>query len=184
MGLRWAVNPAPGVTRGLKPYTIQGSGPNTWALAPQGTPLWQTTWYNFAPRLGVAYILHNARGWETVVRGGGGVFFDTGQQFGSLGFGGPGFVAFGSFAPGGSFPVLPAIPAIINPPVAPYGLSPQVVAPHLQLPYTLQWNASIEQAIGNSQALTASFLDAREPIKGTRRACECPQACSSLGVAS
>ena len=28
-GLRWEVNPAPGVTQGLKPYTIQGSGPNT-----------------------------------------------------------------------------------------------------------------------------------------------------------
>jgi len=26
-------------------------------------------------------------GWETVVRGGGGVFFDTGQQLGSYGYG-------------------------------------------------------------------------------------------------
>ena len=82
LGLRWEVNPAPGVTQGLKPYTIQGSGPNTWTLAPQGTPLWQTTWFNFAPRLGAAYVLRNTPGWETVVRGGGGVFFDTGQQMG------------------------------------------------------------------------------------------------------
>jgi hypothetical protein len=58
--------------------------PDTWTLAPQGTPLWQTTWYNFAPRLGAAYILRNTPGQETVVRGGGGVFFDTGQQLGSL----------------------------------------------------------------------------------------------------
>lgn len=55
LGLRWEVNPAPGVTQGLKPYTVQGSGPDTWTLAPQGTPLWHTTWYNFAPRLGIAY---------------------------------------------------------------------------------------------------------------------------------
>ena len=55
LGLRWEVNPPPGVTQGLMPYTIQGSGPSNWALAPQGTPLWKTTWYNFAPRLGVAY---------------------------------------------------------------------------------------------------------------------------------
>ena len=27
LGLRWEVNPAPGVTQGLKPYTIQGSSP-------------------------------------------------------------------------------------------------------------------------------------------------------------
>ena len=90
LGLRWEVNPAPGVTQGLKPYAIQGSNPNTWALAPEGTALWQTTWFNFAPRLGAAYSLNNTRGWEMVVRGGGGVFFDTGQQLGSTGFYGPG----------------------------------------------------------------------------------------------
>jgi len=63
-GLRWEVNPAPGVTQGLKPYTLQGPSLASMALAPQGTPLWQTTWYNFAPRLGVAYVPHNAPGWE------------------------------------------------------------------------------------------------------------------------
>ena len=90
LGLRWEVNPAPGVTQGFKPYTIEfvSSDPNTWTLASQGTPLWQTTWFNFAPRLGAAYILHNTPGRETVVRGGGGVFFDTGQQLGSIGFAG------------------------------------------------------------------------------------------------
>ena len=30
--------------------------------------------------------------------------------------------------------------------------------PHLQLPYTLQWNASIEQALGKSQAFTVSYV--------------------------
>ena len=84
LGLRWEVNPAARCYKGLKPYTFQGSGPDTWSLAPQGTPLWQTTWYNFAPRLGVAYMLRNTPGWETVVRSGGGVFFDTGQQLGSV----------------------------------------------------------------------------------------------------
>ena len=105
-GLRWEVNPAPGVTQGLKPYTIQGSSPNTWTLAPQGTPLWQTTWFNFAPRLGAAYVLRNTPGWETVVRSGGGVFFDTGQQLGSQGFNGPGFSG-KLFSCPRSFPVAP-----------------------------------------------------------------------------
>ena len=86
MGLRWEVNPAPGVTRGLQAYTVQGSGPSTWLVAPQGTPLWQTSWYNFAPRLGAAYVVRNTPDWDTVLRGGGGVFFDTGQQTGSSGF--------------------------------------------------------------------------------------------------
>ena len=156
VGLRWEVNPAPGVTRGLRPYTVQGSGPDTWMLAPQGTPLWHTTWFNFAPRLGVAYIFHNAPGRETVVRGGGGVFFDTGQQLGSVGFSGPGFSA-GANLPG-SFPVSgpQQFPSIVNPPVGSQLLLG--FAPHLQLPYTLQWNASIEQAFGKSQALTVSYV--------------------------
>ena len=158
-GLRWEVNPAPGVTQGLKPYAIQGSSPSTWALAPQGTPLWQTAWYNFAPRLGVAYVLRNAPGRETVLRGGGGVFFDTGQQQGSKGFYGPGFIGFGPLSPS-SFPVLPPIPTLVNPPVAPYNTRPFVFPSHLQLPYTLQWNASIEQALGKAQALTVSYVGA------------------------
>jgi hypothetical protein len=155
LGLRWEVNPAPGVTKGLKPYAIQGNSPSTWALAPEGAPLWQTTWYNFAPRLGAAYIIHNTPGRETVVRGGGGVFFDTGQQLGSLGFDGPGFTAINSLS--GSFSGSVVVPAIVNPPVAPYS-TVYVFHPHLQLPYTLQWNASIEQALGKSQALTLSYV--------------------------
>ena len=157
LGLRWEVNPAPGVTQGLKPYAIQGADPNSWSLAPQGTPLWQTTWFNFAPRLGAAFVLRNAPGWETVVRSGGGVFFDSGQQLGSLGFLGPGFAALAFPAPG-PFPVLGAIPTIANPPVPPYITVPYGFATHLQLPYTLQWNASIEQALGKSQALTLSYV--------------------------
>jgi len=156
LGLRWDVNPAPGVTRGLKPNTIEGSGPNNWTLAPQGTPLWQTTWYNFAPRLGLAYKLRDAQGWETILRSGVGVFFDTGQQLGSSGFYGPGFIVDGNFQSGGSFPTLPPIP-ILNPPMPPYpalGGFP----PHLQLPYTIQWNSTIEQALGKSQALTLSYV--------------------------
>jgi len=159
LGLRWDVNPAPGVTQGLKPYAYQGSTPDTWTLAPQGTPLWRTAWYNFAPRLGVAYILHNTSGWETVVRGGGGVFFDTGQQVGSYGFNGPGFRGH-SVVPSDPFPTNgPAlIPVIVNPPVPPYSNGAQGFASHLQLPYTLEWNASIEQALGKSQALTFSYV--------------------------
>jgi hypothetical protein len=159
LGLRWEVNPAPGVTQGLKPYTIQGSSPDNWTLGPQGTPLWRTTWYNFAPRLGLAYILHNLPGRETVVRSGVGVFFDTGQQLGSLGFNGPGFSALGFSS--GPFPGTVVPPPIVNPPsladIGNIGVA-WGFAPHLQLPYTLQWNASIEQALGKSQAVTVSYV--------------------------
>jgi hypothetical protein len=155
LGLRWEVNPAPGVTQGLQPYTIQGSGPSTWTLAPQGTPLWHTTYGNFAPRLGAAYILRDAPGRETVLRGGGGVFFDTGQQLGSISFSGPGFSAQSDLP--GPFPGGAVIPPIVNPPVGPYN-NLAGFAPHLQLPYTLQWNASVEQALGKSQTFTVSYV--------------------------
>jgi hypothetical protein len=167
MGLRWEVNPAPGAPQGNLPYTLLGNSVTSWTLAPEGTPLWRTSWYNFAPRLGVAYVLQNSTGWDTVVRGGFGVFFDSGQQQGSDGYQGVGFSAmtpfFGSlFGSPASFPVPPAqvTPPIVNPPVPPFNSSVFAFSPHLQLPYTLQWNASIEQSLGKSQALTISYVGA------------------------
>jgi hypothetical protein len=160
LGLRWEVNPAPGVSQGNPPYTVRGSSLSNIALAPQGTPLWNTTWFNFAPRLGAAYLLHDTPGHEMVVRGGAGVFFDTGQQLGSFGYLGPGFAA-SEFTTGSPFP-LPAgqvNPPIVNPPVTPYG-TVYGFPEHLQLPYTLQWNASVQQAFGTSQALTVSYVGA------------------------
>ncbi|PYT84616.1 MAG: hypothetical protein DMG40_01095 [Acidobacteria bacterium] len=67
MGLRWEVNPPPGVTQGLMPYALTGISIDTLMAAPQGTPLWKTAWYNFAPRLGAAYIVRNRAGRETMV---------------------------------------------------------------------------------------------------------------------
>src|SRR5260370_39337525 len=99
------------------PYTVQGTDFSNYALAPQGTPLWRTTWFNFAPRLGIAYVLRNRPGREMVVRGGGGVFFDTGQQVASGGFlNGPWVYATLRFKPGASFSSFTAISTIVNPP--------------------------------------------------------------------
>jgi len=129
MGVRWDVNPAPSVASGLMPYSVTGLNDlAALQLAPQGTPLWKTSWYNLAPRLGFAWIANPAAGHETVLRGGGGVFFDTGQQTGSYGFDGPGFSAYSYFGNSygvvASFPVAPAVinPPIVNPPTAPYGI--------------------------------------------------------------
>ena len=165
MGLRWEVNPAPGAARGRLPYTVAGQSFSTLALAPQGTPLWKTPWYNFAPRLGVVYLVKSTPGWETVVRSGAGVFFDTAQQYGSNGYRGPGFSAttvFGSLVgSSGTFPQPANLvdPAIVNPPVPPYTTTYSYPT-HLQLPYTLQWNASLQQALGKAQAVTISYVGA------------------------
>ena len=160
MGLRWEVNPAPGSSSGPVPFTVTGSSPSTLTLAPPGTPLWKTTWYNFAPRLGATHLIRTKPGSETVVRGGVGVFFDSGQQLGSQGYGGPGFSIYNQFF-GSSFPVSPsqANPVLVRPPVAPYNVVYAYPA-HLQLPYALQWNGGVEQALGKSQTLTVSYVGA------------------------
>jgi len=169
MGLRWEVNPPPGSTKGKSniPFTTQGDSLASLTLAPQGTPLWKTSWYNFAPRLGVAYLLRSKSGSETVVRGGVGVFFDRGQQLGSAGYAGVGFSAFslfgGFFGSPASFPIPPAqaSPVIVSPPVAPFNSASVIsFSPHLQLPFTLQWNSTIEQALGKAQKFTMSYVGA------------------------
>jgi hypothetical protein len=158
-GIRWDLNPPPGVTSGLMPYALTGlDNPNTVTLAPYGTPLWHTTWFNLAPRLGAAYRLHTSPGRETVLRAGGGLFFDTAQQLGSAGADiGPGTASYSAFLPG-DYPELPQTPPITNPPTPPYAGNLYAFDPHLQMPYTLQWNASLQQALGSNQSLTMSYV--------------------------
>jgi hypothetical protein len=61
-GLRWDINPPlKGKNLANDPFTVTGlNDPATIALAPRGTPLYQTTYGNVAPRVGVAY--HNSSG--------------------------------------------------------------------------------------------------------------------------
>ncbi len=171
MGLRWDINPAPGVTQGYKPYTLDGTGHlSTATLAPPGTPLYQTDWYGFAPRLGAAYNVRRTPGEETVIRGGAGIYYDTAQQLDSIGFEGIGFSAYCvpqyasgcPLEPTAPFPlsVLSTPPAIANPPVAPYSNNVFPANPHLELPYTIQTNLSVDQALGRSQAFTVSYVGA------------------------
>jgi len=164
LGLRWEVNPPLGVTQGPLPLTVQGASDlGTMTLAPAGTEPWKTTWFNFAPRLGAAYSLRNKPGYETVLRGGGGIFFDTGQQVGGNGFYAPNYVSLsqfgGFFGVPASFPLPPSesLPPISQNPAPPY-LEVSAFSPHLQLPYTIQWNVAAEQALGASQALSVTYV--------------------------
>jgi hypothetical protein len=159
-GLRWETDPPPTEAHGNDAYTLLGnvSDPSSLSLAPQGTPLWHTPKFNFAPRLGVAWIVHDREGRETVLRGGGGVFYDTANQLATQGYNGIGFQALKSYY-GSSLPVtstqLDFAPSV----TAPYTSGTIYAFPqHLQLPYTLQWNLSLDQALGKNQALTLSYV--------------------------
>jgi hypothetical protein len=160
-GVRWEVNPPPSAPPGNLPYTAVGNTLSTLTLAPPGTPLWNTNWHSVAPRLGAAYVARNAPDFETVVRGGVGVFFDSGQQGSASGFSGAGFSASQYLTTPIAFPgpLDQVAPEIVNPPVAPYG-NVTVFPRNLQLPYTWQTNVSVQQALGSSQTVTLSYVGA------------------------
>jgi len=162
LGLRWEVNPPPTEADGHDAYTLIGSidDPSSLSLAPQGTPLWHTPWLNFAPRIGAAWTIQNHRGRETVVRGGGGAFFDTANQLATQGYKGIGFSALKAYF-GTPLPVttsqLDFAPSVSEP----YTSGTIYAFPqHLQLPYTLQWNVSLDQAMGRTQVLSLAYVGA------------------------
>jgi hypothetical protein len=162
-GLRWDLNPPPTDAHGNNAYTLIGSlsDPSTLALAPRGTSLWQTSWYNFAPRLGIAWRVRDSPRSGTVIRGGGGVFFDTNNEEASSAYEeGIGFSAYQFFF-GSALPFTSAQLNFEPSTTAPYTASTIYDFPrHLQAPYTLQWNVSMEQALGSEQALTLSYVAA------------------------
>jgi hypothetical protein len=159
-GLRWDINPPlKGKNAASDPFAVGLNNPATIALAPRGTPLYDTAYGNVAPRVGVAYQLRQAANSSTVLRGGFGMFYDLGQ--GTLG-GATGSFPFSasrnlSFVP---FPLSAenaAPPAFTtNPPV------PNIVVadPHLTLPRTYQWNVALEQSLGSSQSFSLTYIGA------------------------
>jgi Carboxypeptidase regulatory-like domain/TonB dependent receptor-like, beta-barrel len=160
-GLRWELNPPlKGKTSANDPFTVIGlNDPATMTLAPRGTPLYQTTYGNVAPRLGIAYQLNGNPKWGSVLRAGAGVFYDLGQ--GSLG----GVSTFFPF-----FAVKIVAPAPF--PLSPQNASPPVLTtnppasvvlladPHLKLPRTYQWNVALEQSLGREQNVSLTYVGA------------------------
>ena len=160
LGLRWDLNPAP--NSDPQPYTVnQITNLATTQLAPAGTPVWHTDYRGFAPRIGLAYQLRQKPGHETVVRSGFGVFYDTGDFFALYGTFGQ--IGVGSIVeyPNAAFPLTAAQQVLPPPSVAsPYVTLVAADDPHLRLPYTLQWNVAVEQALGTKQTLTVSYVAA------------------------
>jgi hypothetical protein len=171
-GLRWDVDFAPSSSPPLLAVTgFNLNDMSQLALARAGTAPFATTYSNFAPRLGVAYGLRRTQGSDTVLRGGVGVFYDlaTSQTGNSIY---PSFYPFGAVnfyvgAPFGGPPLFfPLDPVTATPP--PISVSSLqfpggawgVFDPHLKLPYSVQWNLSLEQALGVSQSISASYVGA------------------------
>ncbi|MGA8539006.1 MAG: TonB-dependent receptor, partial [Terriglobales bacterium] len=78
-GLRWEFNPAPTGQDGVQLRTFVDPYNSNLTLAPAGTPFYQSTHNDLAPRVGVAYNLKQTPGHEMVLRGGWGIFYDLGN---------------------------------------------------------------------------------------------------------
>jgi hypothetical protein len=157
-GVRWELSPAP---EGLGSTTLASwtnvNNPSAIALAPAGTPLWHTTYGNFAPRFGIAYRLDRAG--SMVLRAGVGMFYD-------LGVGSSANLA-------GLFPntaterhlfqsvpvanISSLVPTISSMP--PYPATGSAgIDPNLMLPRSYQWNVALEKSFGGHQAISATYV--------------------------
>lgn len=154
-GLRWEVNPPP--SGSLPLYTFTGyQDQRQMKVAPAGTPLYATTYGNFAPRFGAAY----QAGPATTLRASFGVFYDLGA--GLTGQAASGFPYFrqNTLSPPISFPV----PEARAQPL-PFTLAPPIVSIYgaqsgLRLPLTYEWGLTAEHRLGASRQLSVSWVAA------------------------
>jgi hypothetical protein len=152
------VNPAPSEARGNLPLTVRGlANFQTATLAPSGSKLYDTTYGNFAPRLGISWQPFSTLG--TVIRGGVGLFYDLGYSFAGTAFS-PGNYPFSRSSIYTNIPIDDArlfgtaAPLSTNPPY------PRLFAYEegYRLPYTLQYNFAIEQPLGAANSIELSYV--------------------------
>lgn len=159
-GLRYDVNPAPSEQNGNEPVTVTGlDNLASIELAPKGTRFYETTWNNFAPRIGFSYQLFPNGG--TVIRSGFGVFYDLGYSFTGTAF------STGLYPYSRSLNVTNVTftsPAASSqpPPVSPNPPYPRLFAyvDDYKLPYTLQYNLAVEHSFGGNNVVTATYVGA------------------------
>jgi len=155
-GVRWELSPAPS---GLGSTHLSAwsnvDNPAELTLAPKGTPLWETTYGNFAPRVGIAYRL-TSRG-DLVLRAGAGIFYDLGV--GSVGILATAFPnSASSFTSNVAVPVSdlnPFLPSISTTPPYPNGVD--AFSPNLKLPRSYQWNCALDKSFRGNQAVSVTY---------------------------
>lgn len=171
-GIRWEFVPPPHATEGDNAITLANINDPYGGqvhINPPDTPLWQTRYGNFAPRVGASYLLSNRPGQELVVRGGFGVFYDLGYgQVANAYFQYPFFASklcpsAGPTACGGAsgFLPFPLTSGVLAPPAfSGRPTSITTIDPDIELPFTYQWNLAVERSLGANQTLTVSYVGA------------------------
>jgi hypothetical protein len=159
-GVRWEYNPPPRPSNGNYPLALTSSSLPDAQLAPQGTNPYKTTYDSFAPRIGFAWNAIQSRQ-PVTIRGGFGIFFDTGQT--------PAAEAYAAQYPfKASRPIQSNLPmplsmAALAPPSLNAPLTPPysqlyLSDPGLTLPYTEQWNLSLDEKPNANNTVTLSYV--------------------------
>jgi hypothetical protein len=167
-GARWEINPSPRDSNGINPIVIANTGsPSTFSVAPPGSQLLSFGAGKIAPRLGAAYELRQNAGWETVLRGGVGMFYDSGTDVAGRVFNYNNYpfqanTSYSSVAlPLASANLTyPALPTNTTTPPFPNGTNLSSFASGFTLPYTLEWNVAVEQGLGSAQSLLLNYIGA------------------------
>ncbi|MCB9383951.1 MAG: TonB-dependent receptor [Bryobacterales bacterium] len=157
-GLRWEVNPAPGEGNGNLPVSVVGlESPQTATLV-RGEKFYETTWANFAPRLGLSWQPSERQG--TVIRAGFGVFYDLGYSFTGNAFSPSNFPYARSVNVRNTALTDPVFTSQPVPPISQDPPYPRVFGYYdgFELPYTLQYSFAVEQPFARSNSLTVSYV--------------------------
>jgi hypothetical protein len=163
-GLRWELNPAPIAASPGLPY-LTGSLDN---LSGIGVSLstnrvYQTVYDNFAPRVGFAFTVRDSDKWATVLRGGAGIFFDTGSAAAAINAGEFNQYPYDNLSASGinmsyGNGVWSSLKSQSNAPETLPQYSLFVTVPTLASPRTYQWSLTVEQKLGASSTLTSSYI--------------------------
>ncbi|MEI9979908.1 MAG: carboxypeptidase regulatory-like domain-containing protein [Edaphobacter sp.] len=161
IGLRWEYNPPPSVGP-LGVLSLQGANldPATVTASVSKQPLYKTVYDNFAPRLGFAWTVPLQSKFTTVLRGGAGIYFDTGQA------------TTGAQAATSTYPYQTTAPITTNVAFQSInwagltGLTPStlpqsavyLVDSNLASPRTYEWSLTLEQALGSGAKLSTSYV--------------------------
>lgn len=135
-GLRWEISPAPSPAK-FANYL----DPATGAITTVAGPIWKASYTNIAPRFGLAWRLDKTG--KTVLRAGAGLYYDSSLSLATdLVNDGPLNVSTYSNARGG-----------LAATILQYGFLTD-----LQLPRVLQWNTSLDRALGSHDSVSVSYV--------------------------
>ena len=159
-GLRWDYDGPPSDSTGHPLYTATNlEDPANVALAPKGTPLWHASKTNFAPRAGFAYIIHSNPGYETVLRGGGGIYYGLGNEIGAQGtLGTPYTASTYLYGAAGKYPLTTAAATAPVPTATPPYSFVFAFDPQLKDPKVYMYNVSLQQDLGGGRSFQASYV--------------------------